>query len=97
MQRDGDYTYHEGYTWTAEPSSGSLSGEIFDITESSDSSATLFVYLCNDPELYIIGLAHWATICMPDYWPWNQKGRRASISEKYINEITTAEVLIINC
>ena len=46
------YSYESGQSWTAESSSGSLSGPIKAITAASNSNADLHVFLCKDPELY---------------------------------------------
>ena len=89
QQRDGDYTYHSGNTWKAEPDSGSLDGPIKSITAASTSNAHLFVYMCKDPAFYgTIGLAWVGTLCGPNSW----KGYKASINEKRASAVSTAEV-----
>jgi len=90
IQRDGDYTYHSGNTWKAEPDFGSLDGPIKSITSGSSSNAHLFVYLCKDPAFYgTIGLAWVGTLCGPNSW----KGYKASINEKRASAVSTAEVV----
>ena len=56
IQAIDGYTYESGQSWTAESSSGSLSGPIKDITAASNSNADLHVFLCKDPEFY--GMYH---------------------------------------
>ena len=90
IERDGDYTYHEGQTWRAESSSGSLSGPVKDITAASSSNAHLFVYLCKDPQMWgTIGIAWVGTLCGPNSW----KGYKASVNEKRSSAVKTAEVI----
>ena len=91
QQRDGDYTYHSGNTWKAEPDSGSLDGPIKSITAASTSNAHLFVYMCKDPAFYgVVGLAWVGTLCGPDSW----KGWKASINEKRESAVSSAEVKV---
>ena len=87
IQRDGDYTYHAGYSWKAD--GNILRASVKDITTSSSSNAHLFVYMCKDPQFFgTIGIAWVGTLCRPNNW----KGYKTSLNEKRESAISSAEV-----
>jgi len=88
LETTGDYTYHQGQSWKAEPDSNSLQGPIKDLTSASTANANLWVYLCKDTEFYgVVGLAYVGSLCY-------SKSYSCGVNEKRGNLVSTAEVVI---
>ena len=87
LQRTGDNTYYQGYTWKADPDANSFS-EIRPITSASTADAHLWVYMAKDQYYGYIGLAYVGVLCAT-------KTYSCSINERLSNVVSTSEVLVI--
>ena len=86
----GQYEWHEGNTWRADSTSGSLSGPIKDITTASTAEANLWVYFCKDQtEIGTVGLAWVGSLCNSKWKPY-----QAGITEKQDTVLNTAKVIL---
>ena len=85
VQKSGDNTYHNGYSWKADPDANSFE-EIRPITDASSADANLWVYMTSDEYYGYVGLAYVGVLC-------GSKSYSCSINEKLESIVHTAEVI----